>query len=192
VNRIALFVGIVGGVAWQTLPLYPPECVPVTGASEVFCNRLWTPALAAMLVGAIGLWSLHRPFVSRAAKGRLLVITIGFALMTAGNLLEYWFAFELDHRTGIGGPIRGALWMTVLAGWLTVLVGAFVTGVILFRSRMPNRWLGLAFVLPLPLTFAFASLGPNAMGIPVGLLAILIGVHGLASRRSTAAAAARP
>ena len=180
--RVALVLGILGGLFWISLGFYPSECVPVTGASEVFCNRLWTPALVAMLTGATGLFWLLRPRASRSVRWSLLAVTIGFAMMAAGNGLEYWVAFKLPHQGGIGGPIRGLLFMTFLVGWLVALVTAGVAGVGLFRGPTgiaSPRWPSLLFVLPLPLTLVFATLGPTWMGIPVGLLGVLIGLYGL-------------
>ena len=183
-HRVALVLGILGGLFWISLPFYPSECVPVTGASEVFCNRLWTPALLAMLTGAAGICWLLRPRASRSVRWSLLAMTIGFAMMAAGNGLEYWVAFKLPHQGGIGGPIRGLLWMTAPAGWLVALVAACVAGVGLYRGvtgfALP-RWPSLLFVLPLPLTLVFAALGPTwAGGIQLGLLGVLIGLYGLA------------
>ncbi len=111
-------------------------------------------------------------------------MTIGFAMMAAGNGLEYWVAFKLPHQGGIGGPIRGLLFMTFLAGWLVALVAACVAGVGLYRGAtgfaLP-RWRSLLFVLPLPFTFVFAALGSTLVaGIQVGLLGVLIGLYGLA------------
>lgn len=185
VHRLALVVGIVGGLSWISLAFVPPECSPVTEASEVFCNRLWTPPLTAMLIGSVGLFSLLRPVVTRGTSASLLAIAIGFAMMAGGNGGEYWIAFTLPHQGGAGALVRSLLWMTVLAGWLTALIASVLTGV---RLHDPStgygrpRWTSLLFVLPLPLTFLLATLGPGWMGIPVGLLGVLIGTYGLAVR----------
>jgi hypothetical protein len=181
--RLALLVGVVGGLFWISLAFFPPACTPVTEASEVDCNRLWTPPFVGMLIGAIGLFRLLRPVVSGATKSSLIALVIGFAMMAGGNGGEYWIAFELPHQGGAGALIRSLLWMTLLAGWLTALIASAVLGVRLSDSLSGSgrsKWPSLLFILPLPLTFAFATLGPSRMGIPVGLLGILIGVYGLA------------
>ena len=188
VHRLALLVSIFGGLAWISLTLVPPECAPVTEASEIFCNRLWTAPLTAMLIGAVGLFWLLRPVVSSATKSSVLAMAIGFAMMASGNGGEYWIAFALPHQGGAGALVRSLLWITVLAGWLTALVASVVTGVGLHNPATGYgrpRWMSLLFVLPLPLTFVFATLGPSRMGIPVGLLSVLIGVYGLATRDET-------
>lgn len=184
-HPLALVLSIIGGLTWMSLAFFPQECVPVTEASEVFCNRLWTPPLTAMLIGAVGLFWLLRPVVSSAMKSSILAMAIGFAMMAGGNGGEYWIAFALPHQGGVGAMVRSLLWMTVLAGWLTALIASAVMGVGLRNPATGYgrpRWLSLLFVLPLPLTFAFAALGPSRMGIPVGLLGVLIGAYGLAIR----------
>jgi hypothetical protein len=188
VHRLALAVGILGGLVWIGLAFVPPECAPATEASEVFCNRLWTPPLSAMLIGSIGLFWLLRPVVTRGTRSSLLAMAIGFAMLAGGNGGEYWIAFTLPHQGGAGALVRSLLWMTVLAGWLTALIASVVTGV---RLHDPStgygrpRWASLLFVMPLPLTFVFATLGPSWMGIPVGLLGVLIGAYGLTVRDET-------
>ncbi len=189
-QRSALAVGIVGGLFWISLGFFPPECVPPTEASEVYCNRLWTPPLTAMLIGAVGLFWLLRPSVSGATRSGLLALVVGFAMMAGGNGGEYWIAYGLPHQGGAGAIVRSLLWMTVLAGWLTALIAAVIVGALLHTEATDDgrlRWPSLLFVLPLPLTFAFAAaLGPGLMAIPVGLLGILVGLYGLTNRKQRA------
>ncbi|TAL10818.1 MAG: hypothetical protein EPO00_04220, partial [Chloroflexota bacterium] len=178
--RVGFVLAIIGGAFWMSLPFYPPECVPVTGDSEVFCNRLWSPAFAAMLIGAIALYG----FLRRDGSGRVIPgfrpMIIGFALMTAGNVGEYWLAFHLPHQGGLGGIVRGLLWMAVLAGWLTALVGSFIAGAELLRSKRRDRHIGWLFLLGFPLTFVLAiTVGPNLAPLPIGLLGVVVGIYGL-------------
>ena len=44
-QRLALLLGIRGGLARIGPACFPPFCVPVTEASEVYCDRLRTPPL---------------------------------------------------------------------------------------------------------------------------------------------------
>jgi hypothetical protein len=181
-QRFASVVGILGGLAWISLAYIPPACVPVTDASEVFCNRLWTPPLVAMLVGSIGLCGRLRPSVGRSIRASLLALAIGFAMMAVGNGVEYWIAFDLPHQGGSGLPVRSLLWMTALAGWLTVLVASFVSGLSLQRDAQGRGWPSSTtrlFFLPLPLTVAAAALGPAYVAAVIGLVGIIVGVDGL-------------
>lgn len=175
-------VGLVGGLAWLVLPFYPPECAPVTGASEVFCNRLWTPALAAMAVGA---WAFLRTFEGTAGRGTRIALGLlagGFTLMALGNGGEYWLFSHLPHQ-GPNGWVRGLLWMSALVGWLVTLVSSFAIGIGWLRgtrSPSPGRWLGVLFALPLLLTVLLAfTLGPNWAPLSAGLAAIVVGTTGI-------------
>jgi hypothetical protein len=183
-------VGIFGGLVWICLAFVPPECAPVTEASEVFCNRLWTAPLIAMLIGAMSLWWRLRTVVSSGTKSGLLAMAIGFAMMAAGNGGEYWIAYALPHQGDAGALVRSLLWMTALAGWLTALLAAVATGIGLHdpvTGYGRPRWLSVLLVAPLPLTFFFAVLGPGLIGVPVGFLGVFIGIHGLAVRYATVA-----
>lgn len=178
--RLGSVFAIIGGAFWISLPFYPPECVPVTEASEVFCSRLWSPALLAMLIGAIALRVLLPTQGPDPVLPRFRIIVIGFALLTVGNVGEYWLAYELPHQGGIGAMVRGLLWTTVLAGWLTALVSSFVAGAELLRSGRRDRQMGWLFLVAFPLTFVLAiAATPNLVPLPIGLLGIVIGIHGL-------------
>lgn len=178
--RTTIFIlGVLGGLLWISLPFFPPACVPVTELTEDFCNRLWTPALAGMFIGSFAIFNLLKPIFTRALKLGLNGIRGGYGLMVIGNFAEYWVFFGMPHE-GPNGWLRGLLWMCVLLGWLFVLLGSIIAGVSLFRSPIPQKWQSWVFVLPLPLTFIFGFLGPSWVGIPLGLLGILIGGFGLA------------
>ena len=43
--RLLVALGILGGVTWIAYAFVPAQCAPVTGDTEIFCNRLWTPGL---------------------------------------------------------------------------------------------------------------------------------------------------
>lgn len=180
-HRLAMLasgLGILGGLFWLSLPFYPPECAPVTESSEIFCTRLWSPALGTMLIGAVALYLRLRSDAPGGARRGVLGVVVGFALMTVGNVGEYWFAYELPHQGGPGAAVRSALWMSALTGWLIALIGSVVVGIGLVRSRRRDRWIGLLFLAPLPLTVGIAIIGgPNLAPLPVGLLGIATGVY---------------
>lgn len=179
-HRLGSILGILGGAFWFSLPFYPPACVPVTESSEIFCNRLWSPALAGMLIGSVVFCFLLRNNVSRGTRAGFGLIVVAFGLMTVGNVGEYWFAYQLPHQGGPGAIVRSVLWMSVLAGWLISLIGAVVAGSALLRSRSRDRWVGWLLLLPLPLTFGFAAIGgPSLAPMSIGLLGILLGAYGL-------------
>ncbi|MEO5705048.1 MAG: hypothetical protein ABIZ52_02610, partial [Candidatus Limnocylindrales bacterium] len=171
-----------------------PECAPVTGASEVTCNRLWTAPLAAMFLS--GGLSLRAPRgrTGRLAGTGLVIVTLGFGLMAAGNGGEYWLASHLPHE-GPDGWVRGLLWMTVLLGWLAVLIGSTALGGGVLRSRTAPVWLGIVLAAAFPLTIALAQIALPALpvgivGIAVGTLARSIGASDASTRPAESAAPA--
>ncbi|MEO7664786.1 MAG: hypothetical protein ABIV26_06630 [Candidatus Limnocylindrales bacterium] len=178
IDRVGPLLGILGGLLWLGLPFWPPDCVPVVASSEVFCNRLWTPALGAMLIGAVVLQRRQGGQVLEALKG-LRLLVIAFALMTLGNGLEYWVAFGLPHQGGIGGVVRGVLWMSVIAGWLIALIASAVAGAVAARRRHGRRWPAALLIVPLPLTVMLGAVSAGYAPLAIGALGVIIGWVGL-------------
>lgn len=170
---LSALLAIVGAAGWMSLAFYPPECVPVTAASEIFCNRLWSAPLGLMAVGAFGI-SRGTEVAGSGRFGRW-VVPAGYALMTVGNAGEYWLAYQLPHE-GPNGVIRSLLWMTVLLGWLLLLVGSTALGASWLRSRKVRRSVGVALLLVIPISVlgavAFRSPGFGA-AVPALALAWL-------------------
>lgn len=174
--RLTGWIGIVGGAAWVSLAWFPTQCAPVTGASEVFCNRLWTLPLLAMFV-ASGSWL--RAVWARIGRGARIgqgLTTIGYGLAALGNGGEYWLAYQLPHQ-GPDGWVRGVLWLAVLAGWLGVLVGSTVVGVAVLRTGFAPRWAGALLVLVIPITVVLGAAGYPALLL--GIIGVVVGVLGL-------------
>lgn len=183
-QQLALTVGLLAGVAWMVLPFYPGECAPPTGTSEVFCNRLWTPALGGMLTGFSALFVGLRSVLSRAATLGFAGLLVGLGLVVAGNLSEYWFLNELPHQ-GPSGWVRGVAWMTLLFGFLLVLVSASVYGIAMLRQGHTYRVMGLSFAGLLPLTVVFGAAGLSTIGLPLGGLSVVAAALGLLHRGSS-------
>jgi len=154
----------VGGVGWTLLAFFPPE-------DEVVRNRLWTPALFGMLLGVIGLFLSLRPTLSRVGEVALKAVVLGLGLMMLGNLVEYWTLAGQPHQGGFGGVARGVAWMTFLLGVLLVALGSLVVGGSALRTQGSPRWLGLLFVLLVPLTVAFAFVNPGVAAVPLACVA---------------------
>jgi hypothetical protein len=162
--RLLLALGIIGGATWIAYAFVPAECAPPTGDSEVFCNRLWTPALFAMTAGFAGMWRWSATLEWRAISRGLGIVAAGGALMTLGNFLEYWVFFSFSHD-GPDGWLRGTLWMMVLLGWLGLLLSAFGAGLLLLlarRSGLRTMVLG-AILVTAPCLTVF--IGPLAIGV---------------------------
>lgn len=174
----ALLIGLVAGVTWIIFPFFPAECAPPTESSEVFCNRLWTPALAGMLTGFSALFMRIRSLLSRAAILGFAGLVVGFVLMVAGNLSEYWFFNDLPHQ-GPDGWIRAVAWITLLFGFLLVLIGASVCGIASLRGAHAARLMGLLFTSLLPLTLILGTVSQSGVGLPLGGLSVVASAVGL-------------
>lgn len=188
-ERFGLVLGILGGLLWLGLPFWPPDCVPVVASSEVFCNRLWTPALGAMLIGAVVLQRRQVRQTREPLKG-LRLLAIAFSLMALGNGLEYWVAFGLPHQGGIGAVVRGVLWMSVLAGWLIALIASAVAGASAARRRHGSRWPAALLIVPLPLTVILGAVSVAYAPMAIGVLGVIIGWVGLTATTEPTAAPA--
>lgn len=178
--RLLLALGILGGATWIAYAFVPAECAPPTEATEVFCNRLWTPALFAIAVGFVGLWRWSDTLGWRAVSGALAIVAAGGALMTLGNFLEYWLFASWPHE-GPDGWLRGTLWMMVLLGWLSVLLASFAAGLLLLLGRrggLRTMLLG-AILVTAPCLTVF--MGPLAIGV----LAIAASLYVLVATLST-------
>ena len=185
VLHAALLIGLVAGLGWITLPFFPAECAPPTESSEVFCNRLWTPLLAGMLTGFSALFLRIRSVLPKAAILGFAALLVGFALMVAGNVSEYWFLNDLPHA-GPDGRIRGAAWMTLLFGLLLVLTGASLCGIASLRGAHASRLMGLLFTSLLPLTLLLGAVNQSWVGLPLGGLSVAASALGLLRERSSA------
>jgi hypothetical protein len=161
--RLLLVLGILGGATWIAYAFVPAECAPPSVETEIYCNRLWTPALAAMAVGFLGLRRWLSTLRRRGIDRTMTMAVVGAALMAAGNAAEYWVFFGWPHQ-GPDGWLRGGLWVTVLIGWLALLVASVGTGLtLLLGSRAGGRTLGLgAILVTVPCFTVF--IGPLAVG----------------------------
>ncbi len=182
-NRILSTLSLLGGIFWIIIPFFPPVCAPVTEASEVLCNRLWSPALLSMLLGFVGLFLAKRPTLTRAEAISLFALVIGFTMMFMGNFVEYWMLNDLPHQ-GPAGLIRGLSWMTVLVGFLVALVASVTVGVFGFKTGHIPRWLSVLFLMLFPVTLVTGFVRPMWIGIPIGVLSISVGFWGLLSDSS--------
>lgn len=162
--RLLLALGVLGGGTWLTFAFGPPACTPVTAESEVFCNRLWTPALFGMTAGFIGIRRWASTLHWRAVDWAFTVVAAGGAFMTIGNGAEYWVFSDWPHD-GPDGWLRGMLWMTVLLGWLAVLLGSVAAGLLLLLGRRGRlRVMGLGAILVTAVCFT-VFIGPLALGV---------------------------
>lgn len=180
-KRFLAVSGLLGGLFWITLRFFPPQCAQVTEQSEVLCNRLWSPALFAMLLGFIGLFLTVHLALSRFAWAIFFALPLGLCLMFLGNSVEYWALSDLPHE-GPAGFARGLAWMTVLIGLLIVLLASILAGFLGFRSGVIPVWLSSLLVLLLPMTLVTGFVNINFAGMPLGVVSVAVGLSGLFQR----------
>ncbi len=166
VKRILGLAGVVGGFVWIVVIFVNRE----GEESEVSRNRILALAFLGMLLGMWGLLSSLRPTLGKAARVSLTGFIVGLGLMTLGTFVEYWILFRLPHQGGNGSFARGLSWMTVLLGALFVCGFSVATGVFWLRSRVKPRWLGLMFLLFLPVTVMLALIHRVGAALPIAFL----------------------
>lgn len=187
-QRYFSLLGILGGVFWLTLAFFPPQCAPVTEASEDFCNRLWSPAPLGMGLGFVALFLSLRLALSRPATLSWIALLVSFALMFLGNVVEYWFLNHLPHQ-GPEGLWRGLAWMAVLLGFLLAHIASAIVGFLGLKQGHLPRWLGALFLTLLPATLvvglvgsrlqvAGIGLGTSFIGLPIGIISVAAGLLG--------------
>jgi hypothetical protein len=177
--RWLLALGVLGGAAWIAYAFVPTECVPVTPASEVFCLRLWAPALVAMTAGFLGLrrWATVAAWPN--AQRGFLVVAAGTAVMAVANFADYWLLASAS-LAGADDSLRGTLGLAFLLGLLIVMVGAVVTGIILILARqrsLRTRILGSLMVSVVSFAL-FVGL------LALGVLALVACLYALAITRT--------
>jgi hypothetical protein len=177
-QRLLSLAGIAGGVYWLLLiAVFSPDWGPPGSARyldyEAF-NRAWPPGLLLMLAGWIG---LQRRFgLSRAG---LWLNGLGFGLMVAGNVAEFWLFSDQPYAAGFNG--RNLAWSAFLLGWLLHLIGALVWG---SAGRLPPKppangglpaWAAALLILLLPASFVLfvAQWANPASALAVALLSAL-------------------
>ena len=172
-NRIFSAAGVLGGLFWITISLFPPDWGPPgtrAYAGYQLWNRLWTPALLLMALGFAGLFLALPPSRTRWARGGLVAALIGWALMMLGNFAEFWI-FTTESYTGAG---RNASWTTFLLGTLVMLLGSTVSGLALFRMSVIPKWLAVLLALMLPLVIGIGAINMGWLGWPSGGITAMI------------------
>jgi hypothetical protein len=145
-------------------------------------NRLWAPLLVLMGLGFLAL--RRRLSDRRLIRISLLITLVGLTLMIAGNMSEYWVFHNLAH----GSAARDLSWMTVLLGWLVVLISGTVAGIGALAGRLTPAWVGWSLIALLPATIVFAALAIWLLGVPLGVASAVSGIWLVAGRSPTIAA----
>lgn len=168
-DRAFAICGVVGGLVWAALPIFAPESGATRAAEETF-NRLWTPLLVLMGLGFLAL--RRRLSAKRLIRISLTITLVGLALMVAGNVSEYWVFHNLRH----GNAARDLSWMTVLLGWLIVLISGTNAGIGALVGRLEPTWVAWSLVALLPATVVLAAVAIGLLGVPLGVASVASGL----------------
>ena len=155
-KRMFAWAGLLGGAFWILLTLIFSSDWGAPGTLQYLAyqnfNRLWSPTLLLMLFGFVGVY-LQYPF--RAGKlGQIGfgLIVLGFGLMVAGNIAEFWVFTDSPYASGLNP--RNLSWFTFLFGWLFTLIGSLLWGIHSRRTRALPGWAGVSLLLTLPISIA--------------------------------------
>lgn len=168
-DRALAICGVVGGLVWAMLPIFAPESGATRAAEETF-NRLWAPLLVLMGLGFLAL--RRRLSDKRLIRISLTITLVGLCLMVAGNVSEYWVFHNLRH----GDPARDLSWMTVLLGWLIVLISGTTAGIGALVGRSTPAWVAWSLVALLPATMVLAAVAIGLLGVPLAVASIVSGL----------------
>jgi hypothetical protein len=174
--RLLLALGVLGGASWIAYAFVPSACVPVTAESEVFCLRLWTPALFGMTAGFFGLRQWAAIVGWSGVERGFLVIAGGAALLSVSNLVDYW-VFSDVPIDGPDGGVRAVLGIGFLFGIILVLIGAIATGLLLILSRrrsIRTRLLGSLMVSVVSFALFVGLLALGVLAVVACLYTLLI------------------
>lgn len=190
--RALAIAGIVGGVIWICLPFFSPEWGP-PGSQDYLgyelWNRIWTPALVGMMLGFLDFYRVIRVDLPSVARVAWIILLVGFGMMVAGNVAEFWVFTAVPYNGGGGPNIRDLSWMTFLLGFVLAHLGAMTAGLASLSGGGLPRWLAIAFAGCLPVMVGAAYAGLSWAGIPLGFLSVVAGhlLSGGASGRSRSA-----
>jgi hypothetical protein len=195
-------LGILGSLMWLSLnTVFSPEWGP-PGTSRYLgyetINRLWAPAFGLVLCGYVGLYGRYRLGQTRLGRVGFGLIVLGLVVMMGGNVAEFWFLTKQPY-----GALnaRSVAWISVLLGWLVLLIGQVLLALAGPFGRQEHRgsgrlgplpgWATGLFLLALPASVVLIFTLVEWMGVPfvaagvtAGALAAWPGI-GLAPAKET-------
>jgi hypothetical protein len=142
----ALWAGVEQSVGWGELGSAAYDLYE-------FVNRLLPIALLPVIVGFIGLHAAQRRSYGWLGRAGLVTVIVGFMLIIAGSVGEFWVFSEQAYAMPNG---RDASWMLFLIGHLVLAVGTLLFGIASTRAG----------VLPHDAAMMFAVLGTCGALVP--------------------------
>ena len=184
--RLLGLVGILGGLFWLALnTVLSPDWGPPGSSSYLgyeTISRLWAPAFAGMLCSFVGLNGRYRLGAGRLSRFAYRLTVVGLVVMILGNVAEFWLFTELPYGAM---NARSLAWISVLLGWLTLLIGVCLLALAGLQRRLWPAWSGILLALALPASLVLIFTVTDWMGWPLIIAVVLAG--GLAAQPAPAA-----
>jgi hypothetical protein len=108
-------------------------------------NRLMPLALLPVVVGFIGLHVVQRRRYGRLGMAGFATVLVGFMLIIAGSVGEFWVFSEQAYALPNG---RHASWALFLVGHLILAIGTTLFGIAAVRAKVLPYKAAVMLVLP--------------------------------------------
>lgn len=190
--RFLSWLGLLGGLLWIILTTLFASDWDAPGTLQYIAyqnnNRLWSPTLLLMLLGFISLYRRYPFRAGRLGQIGLGLIVLGFVLMMAGNVAEFWIFTDVRYEFGLNP--RNLSWFTFLFGWLFTLVGSFQWGIHSSRTHILPLWAGSLLILTLPISIAL--LFAQSILLPTAVAVVALSVLALRANTDDTLAQTKP
>jgi hypothetical protein len=169
-------LGILGSLLWLGLnTVFSPDWGPPGTSSYLdyeTINRLWAPAFGLVLCGYVGLFGRYRLGQIRLGRVSFGLVVAGLGVMIAGNIAEFWFFTEQPY-----GALnaRSFAWISVLLGWMVLLIGLALLAWAGLRLRRLPGWAAGLFILALPASVLLIFTLVEWMGLPFVAAGVVAG-----------------
>src|SRR5918997_5781000 len=164
--RLSGLAAMLGGVLWPLWVVVEQSVgwgEPGSAAYQRYelINRLLPLAILPVVVGLVGLHVVLRRSYGWLGTAGFTTLLVGFALMVAGSVGEFWI-FSAQSYEGFG---RNASWGLFLLGHLVLAIGTVLFGIAIARANvlpvqhdlaMVFAVLGVGVVVPFYGAFIFA------------------------------------
>ena len=191
-NRIFATAGLLGGLFWVILTTLFASDWGAPGTLQYIAyqnyNRLWSPTLLLMLLGFVGLYRRYPFRAGGLGQIGLGLIVLGFVLMMAGNIAEFWIFTDARYEFGLNP--RNLSWFTFLFGWLFTLVGSLLWGIHSNRTYILPQWAGSFLILTLPISLVL--LFAQSILLPTAAIVVALSILALRANMGDALAQIKP
>ena len=136
-----------------------------------FFNRLFPLPLAPVVVGFAGLHAVQRGSYDRLRTVGFAIVLVGFALVIAGSVAEFWLFSDQPYGQPNG---RNASWMLFLLGHPILATGTLIFGIATMRSQTFPGETGALFTIFGTCGALIPIVGTPIFAFPFGWLGYLM------------------